>query len=593
MEGLDANYLTIACWALNRAFVGPLHKNNDPYFEASSAEHDDGEYHPDVGNIPSIDAMEKELLYLENPKAGEDQKKEDEEDLENWYDYDDSHPSNAYRFYPLSGLASGPGIKASLSLGEITAAGLAGLGARSRLDAERDMIHSPLFEQFYRAVEAKGFFDDMNVEPSGDPQQDELRKQEIYEDRYRKVVAKFRTKLASKAEAETVGELVAQSAAEQHRQRRFLRIAQALEENAQETKTEVSSTVVSEPASFVARHNFFSRLMFGDQTDKESVVSSSVAPNPMDLEEAEKLKTEGNTHMQSKEYQEAADCYTRALKLSPAGPNSHVYFSNRAAALVSMKKFREAILDSERSLALKPEYGKAHARLGLAHFLLGNYRQAMEAYTVALKYEPDNKSSKNYLEKAAKRLAESGQQHAGGSSASFSVVSEWGKTSGQKQNSEERQLVAEEKEAEKYKVKGNCAMANREYAEALDAYTKAINLCPHGAAALCYLEQYADAEEDSLQALSLSPDYGKAHARLGLSRFFLQDYEGAVAAYTQALKQDPDNAASKSYLAKAQAKLDARHLLDSPDFRRAAEKALSSPGKSLDAGISSSKRAVR
>jgi len=65
--------------------------------------------------------------------------------------------------------------------------------------------------------------------------------------------------------------------------------------------------------------------------------------NPVDVEEAEKLKAEGNT--QRKEYQAAADCYTSALKLSPAGPNSHVYFSNRAAALVSMKKIHEAILD--------------------------------------------------------------------------------------------------------------------------------------------------------------------------------------------------------------------------------------------------------
>jgi hypothetical protein len=40
-----------------------------------------------------------------------------------------------------------------------------------------------------------------------------------------------------------------------------------------------------------------------------------------------------------------------ALRLSPAGPQSHVYFSNRAAALLSMKKFHEAIEDSERSLA--------------------------------------------------------------------------------------------------------------------------------------------------------------------------------------------------------------------------------------------------
>ena len=111
-------------------------------------------------------------------------------------------------------------------------------------------------------------------------------------------------------------------------------------------------------------------------------------------------------------------------------------------------------------------------------------------------------------------------------------------------------------------------MARREYTLALDAYTQAIQISPNGpqshvyysnrAAALCYLERYRDAVDDSEKSLELSPSYGKAHARLGLSRFFLQDYAGAVAAYTAALQHDPDNAASKSYLAKAKAKLEGR-----------------------------------
>ena len=111
-------------------------------------------------------------------------------------------------------------------------------------------------------------------------------------------------------------------------------------------------------------------------------------------------------------------------------------------------------------------------------------------------------------------------------------------------------------------------MAHREYSLALEAYTSAIKCSPTGpqshvyysnrAAALCYLERYSEAIADSEKSLELNPSYGKAHARLGLSRFFLQDYAGAVSAYTAALKYDPDNAASKSYLAKAKAKLEGR-----------------------------------
>jgi tetratricopeptide (TPR) repeat protein len=361
----------------------------------------------------------------------------------------------------------------------------------------------------------------------------------------------------------------------------------------------VSTNVESAVGSYFGRVNRASKLLFGGhnghgggggESDKDSNISVG---NPVDLEEAERLKNVGNTHMQNKEYQPATDLYTQALKLSPAGPNSHVYFSNRAAALVSMKQFHEAILDSERSLALKPDYGKAHARLGLAHFLLGNYRQAMEAYTVSLKYEPDNKSSKNYLEKAAKRLAELGENIPGNAQTSFSVVSEWDRSS-RHMSSEDRQKVVDQREAEKFKVQGNSAMASRAYAQALEAYSQAIKLSPNGtqshvyysnrAASLCYLERYEDAEKDSLKSLELNPSYGKAHARLGLSRFFSHDYSGAVEAYTAALQYDQDNSASKSYLAKAMAKLDetereaaTRRMMEDPDMRNLAAKALASP----------------
>ena len=146
-------------------------------------------------------------------------------------------------------------------------------------------------------------------------------------------------------------------------------------------------------------------------------------------------------------------------------------------------------------------------------------------------------------------------------------------------------------------------MASREYDEAYEAYTSAIELSPNGpqshvyfsnrAAALCYLERYLEASADSEQALQLKPTYGKAHARLGLARFFLEEYEGAVASYKAALKYDPNNAASKSYLAKAQAKLkqqrsaddasyvteDARRLMEDPDMLYMAKKMMDSRGK--------------
>jgi tetratricopeptide (TPR) repeat protein len=105
--------------------------------------------------------------------------------------------------------------------------------------------------------------------------------------------------------------------------------------------------------------------------------------------EAEKLKLRGNAHMSNRDYQAALDAYSAALKLCPDGPNSHVYFSNRAAAFCYLERYEEAEEDSEMSLA---------------PFFMCDYSGAIEAYTTALMYNPDNTASKSYLAKARARL---------------------------------------------------------------------------------------------------------------------------------------------------------------------------------------------
>jgi tetratricopeptide (TPR) repeat protein len=643
---------------------------------------------PNMKQLPSIEEMTKHVLYQENPlTAGEvtDDSSGDESGAEKqqrpkkhggaeeekkernsavslmdsyaWYEYDDYHPSNANRFYVLNGVASSINGRGPVGLGEVAAAGLCQLQAKSRRQAEDEMMQSPLFEQFVNAVKNKGFFDDpQNSTPKDDPKEEEDRlilQKAVYDERMAKVACKFRNKLAAKVDLQDERGTMMQMI-DYHHGRRCKRVVQSrklksmgigllksmadLPLQFKETSMHLRKTVPMSPDGATAAARQFHQDV---ATTPKASTTKALEPEVLE-KEAEKLKSQGNAHMQKKEYEAALGCYTQALRLTPSGPQSHVYFSNRAAALLSMKKFDQAILDSERALALQPTYGKAHARLGLAHFLLGDYRHAMEAYTVALKYEPDNKSSKSYLEKAAKKLAAAQPGHDGENGVqpigtSFSLVSEWDKERGRKDGKASRRnsgsSVASSGSsvpgtssanapistnkgnrlpgkpgmmndvAEKHKSQGNAHMANREYDLALEAYTAAIDLSPNGpqshvyysnrAAALCYLEQYLEAAQDSEQALQLKPTYGKAHARLGLARFFLQDYEGAVEAYTAALKYDPDNAASKSYLAKAKAKLekqrheesiqvtaDARRLMEDPDMIRMAKKVMNNKGVS-------------
>lgn len=277
-------------------------------------------------------------------------------------------------------------------------------------------------------------------------------------------------------------------------------------------------------------------------------------PTRQDLQEAESLKVRGNACMQQKKYSQARDFYTKALELVPMGPTSHVYYSNRAAALLSMRNFTEAVWDAERSIQLKPKYPKAHARLGLARFLLGQYKEAVESYTRAVELEPTNETSISYLEKSKRKVADASlstrnvvsvdNEHGYGdiddisisskrtisqrakdtiakansrrssihASGSFTSHSEFMPQEYLKQQSDtsfEDASLSENKleEANRYKVEGNKAMARRDYTQAIQHYSKALRLAPAGpqshvyfsnrAAALCYLERYEEAELDA------------------------------------------------------------------------------------------------
>ena len=627
-EQLDGDWISLAVYALSRSFVGSGPDNNGDLRSAFAGNSNSNGDAPaeragndacfDPSKAPAATSTTTTLTCAGRPGGSSITIPSSMDDINreillppsesSLYPHADSHPSNLHRFYRLNGLGgsaaatntsksdngqTGKGLPGSvacldaddaarppLTLGELTSAGLSGLGGRSRLAAERDMVRSPLFQQFLTAVSDKGFFDGTTPAANDTTNDNDGNK---YEERYRKVVAKFRTKLAAKAgyagavSAAAVGAAEKQSGRRQ--QKRVVAAAGAATAGGEVGPAAAAAAAAAEcadagppPAATVVDAGA------GAGGDVAGSVATDTSLNQTDLDEAERMKSDGNAHMQKKEYEEAAEAYTSALKLCPNGPHSHVYFSNRSASYLSMKRFEEAIRDSERSLALKPDYAKAHARLGLAQFLLGRFAEAVEAYEEALQLDPDNKASKSYLEKAKKKLAaeeakenkkdnkEKDKDVAPSEAPKSLPPATLPTTGGGSPTKTREQIRIDEKEANKFKSTGNAKMVARDHDGAIAAYTAAIELCPDGpsshvyysnrAAALCYLERYEQAEEDSETSIRLRPDYGKGWARLGLSRFFLHDYEGAVLAYREALKYEPDNPASRSYLQKAMRKLE-------------------------------------
>jgi len=104
-------------------------------------------------------------------------------------------------------------------------------------------------------------------------------------------------------------------------------------------------------------------------------------------------------------------------------------------------------------------------------------------------------------------------------------------------------------QAEEKKNAGNAAIQKQNYNAAVRHYSDAIDLVPQGetsyvyysnrAAAHCYLNNYESAVEDCQNSLALNSTYTKAHSRLGLAYYHLENYEKSVEAYAKCVELEP------------------------------------------------------
>ncbi|KAK4097854.1 TPR-like protein [Parathielavia hyrcaniae] len=103
----------------------------------------------------------------------------------------------------------------------------------------------------------------------------------------------------------------------------------------------------------------------------------------------------------------------------------------------------------------------------------------------------------------------------------------------------------QKKQAEALKSKGNTAMAQKDYASAIDLYTQALALHPgnaiflsNRAAAHSAARDHEAAKADAEAAVAVDPGYTKAWSRLGLARFALGDARGAMEAYQMGIEHE-------------------------------------------------------
>ncbi|KAK7756879.1 Hsp90 cochaperone [Diatrype stigma] len=110
--------------------------------------------------------------------------------------------------------------------------------------------------------------------------------------------------------------------------------------------------------------------------------------------------------------------------------------------------------------------------------------------------------------------------------------------------------------ADELKALGNKAIAEKKFDEAIDAFTKAIEIEPSNhvfysnrSAAYASKKDWTNALKDAEKTTEVKPDWPRGWGRKGAALHGAGDLLGASEAYEEGLKQDPNNAGLKSGLA--------------------------------------------
>jgi DnaJ family protein C protein 8 len=104
-------------------------------------------------------------------------------------------------------------------------------------------------------------------------------------------------------------------------------------------------------------------------------------------------------------------------------------------------------------------------------------------------------------------------------------------------------------QAEGFKARGNELLAAKQYVEAVDMYSRAIELDPENAvyysnrsaAYLAMGDSRGKALKDADKCIELKPDWWKGYSRKGAAEHALLRFDAARATYNEGLKKDPDN----------------------------------------------------
>jgi len=122
--------------------------------------------------------------------------------------------------------------------------------------------------------------------------------------------------------------------------------------------------------------------------------------------EAVKLRNEGNRLYSRGQVSASLAKYSEAMELAP---DDHLVTSNRSNAFFKNKQYDQALEDANRSISMKPDWGKAYFRKGMVLTARENYEEALVSYFQCLILEENcSKALRTEIFKVITKLISSG-----------------------------------------------------------------------------------------------------------------------------------------------------------------------------------------
>jgi stress-induced-phosphoprotein 1 len=270
---------------------------------------------------------------------------------------------------------------------------------------------------------------------------------------------------------------------------------------------------------------------------EEAEREASLSPEAKAAKEA---KERGAEHYKKKEFAAAIAAFTEAIS---ATPDDISLLTNRAAAHIEAGDFAAAAADGELAVekgrAVRADYAliaRAFERIGTARQKAGELEAAIKAFKAALA-ENRNVTTLAKLQAAERELEESKR----------------------KAYEDPEKAAAEKAEGNRLFKEARYPEAIKHYEEAIKRAPRDPLLYTNLASALGKLLEFPSAISNCKKALDIDPKCFKAHLKKGHFEFFAKDYKNALESYTRALEIEPENAEALQSLERLSRAIDERN----------------------------------